>query len=554
MTISIAPRKAGPYIGNGASNSFAFAFKVFADTDLKVFKSDDLGIEITLTLGIDYSVALSPDQETSPGGQVVTSVPLIVGARLTIIGDMAVKQELALSNESGFYPSVFNPALDKLAIYSQQLKERADRALSFPISDGMDGVGQLPRSFERLGCVLGFDPELGQPIAGPSMEDIEKAIAYADGESGGDSGGGADELAIHYDYGNELPYVMSVDELGKFHVFMNGGTVRLPSNAPSGATVRIAAGYSPVTVMSAGVEPLILAGIGSGLPVPSYQVRGFAVGTYKRIVGNWVVTTDDAANVDYLTDRAHHQGMQPMASIADKKGKVLDDLTVINDYFAEIDDLKTDGGYIVSTDPVNGLFLGSTILVASIDGFVLQTVLIPAFSYVGVRYFAEGVWSNWQYSLSNGSVSNWYESTTAEASNAVINANGSFSRSTSSEEYKTGIEPMDAALADAIVQGAQPIYYRSLGEADPPEWSYWGISAEQLATVDARLVHWGHSTKEVPQPFGQAPKQVPDLDSPLKPVGVQYSRFVPALLSVVKRQGAAIAALEARLAVLEAKE
>jgi hypothetical protein len=67
------------------------------------------------------------------------------------------------------------------------------------------------------------------------------------------------------------------------------------------------------------------------------------------------------------------------------------------------------------------------------------------------------------------------------------------------------------------------------------------------------LVHWGHSTKEVPQPFGLPPKTVPDLDSPLKPVGVQYSRLVPALLNVVKRQGVAIDALTARLDKLEGK-
>ena len=102
-----------------------------------------------------------------------------------------------------------------------------------------------------------------------------------------------------------------------------------------------------------------------------------------------------------------------------------------------------------------------------------------------------------------------------------------------------------------IQQGAQPIYYRSTCEADPDDWSYWGISAEQIAEIDHRLVHWGHSTKEVPQPLGLPPKTVPDLDSPLKPVGVQYSRVVPALLNVVKRQGAAIAALEARVSALE---
>ena len=246
-------------------------------------------------------------------------------------------------------------------------------------------------------------------------------------------------------------------------------------------------------------------------------------------------------------------GTLVMADITDKQGKVLDDLIVIEDYFAEIDNLMTDHGYIVKVDTgTNGLMSGATILVASESGVISQTVIAPLTAKFGIRYYT-GSWSDWQYGISTIDASDWFSSTTAEAANAVINADGSFSRSISSEEYKTGIEPMLDEYADAIVQGAQPIYYRSLCEADPDDWSYWGISAEQLATIDPRLVHWGHSTKEVPQPLGLPPKRVPDLDSPLKPVGVQYSRLVVPLLQVVKRQSAAIEALTARLEALEAK-
>lgn len=242
-----------------------------------------------------------------------------------------------------------------------------------------------------------------------------------------------------------------------------------------------------------------------------------------------------------------------MADITDKQGRVLDDLIVIEDYFAEIDNLMTDHGYIVKADVgTNGLMSGATILVASEGGVISQTMLSPLTAKFGIRYYT-GSWSDWKYGISTFDSSSWFSSTTAEAANAVVTDSPDqvFLRSVSSDEFKTGIEPMLDEYADAIVQGTQPIYYRSTCEADPDDWSYWGISAEQLATIDPRLVHWGHSTKEVAQPFGMPPKTVPDLDSPLKPVGVQYSRVVPALLNVVKRQGAAIAALEARLAILE---
>jgi len=63
----------------------------------------------------------------------------------------------------------------------------------------------------------------------------------------------------------------------------------------------------------------------------------------------------------------------------------------------------------------------------------------------------------------------------------------------------------------------------------------------------------GHAMKAVEQPNGLPPKMVEDKDSPLVPIGVQYSRLTVPLLQLAQRQGAAIEALEARLDALEAK-
>lgn len=239
-----------------------------------------------------------------------------------------------------------------------------------------------------------------------------------------------------------------------------------------------------------------------------------------------------------------------MADITDKQGKVLDDLTPL--LVDDMDSAVEPKGYLVSD--VDGLFDGAQLFVQQTqEGLLLQTMHIPLLGKTAFRTKpVGGEWPNFAFTIAPFDIVGWHGNTTAEAANAVINANGAFSRSVSSDEFKTGIEPMLDEYADAIVQGAQPIYYRSTCDADPDDWSYWGISAEQLATVDPRLVHWGHSTKEVPRPLGLPPKTVPDLESPLKPVGVQYSRIVPALLNVVKRQGALLAALEARVQALEA--
>lgn len=267
------------------------------------------------------------------------------------------------------------------------------------------------------------------------------------------------------------------------------------------------------------------------------------------------------ANATSVTSYEDHRdfinvggGSLVMADITDKQGKVLDDLIEIADYAASIDGLTTPGGYIVKVDiVVNHLLSGASVFVAENGGYVTQLLASAISGEVMVRYYDPATlsWSSWVNTITASTVFDWYSDTTATAADAVINADGTFSREVSTEEWKKDIEPMQDSYADAILQGAAPIYYRSKCERDPQDWSYWGISAEQLATIDPRLVHWGHSTKEVPQPFGQPPKTVPDLDSPLKPIGVQYSRLVVPLLQVVKRQGAAIAALEARLTALE---
>jgi hypothetical protein len=82
-------------------------------------------------------------------------------------------------------------------------------------------------------------------------------------------------------------------------------------------------------------------------------------------------------------------------------------------------------------------------------------------------------------------------STTANAGN--LNWDSSTFRvrvSTSSETYKTDIEPVDIELSKAIILGSKPVWYRSVAEGDNPSHSHWGFIAEQIAQIDPRMVHW----------------------------------------------------------------
>jgi hypothetical protein len=184
--------------------------------------------------------------------------------------------------------------------------------------------------------------------------------------------------------------------------------------------------------------------------------------------------------------------------------------------------------------------------------------------------------------------------TTASAANAYLN-NGAtpanqLLRSTSSLRYKTDVETLDHAKADAVLN-LRPVWYRSKAEADRKDWSWYGLIAEEVAQVEPRLVHWSYpedqfetietqteieKTREVEvtpavlddegnvvEPAVTETETYTETetkserklkaDAQLAPDGVQYDRLTVMLLDIVKRQNQRIEQLEAKVAALEAQ-
>jgi len=156
-------------------------------------------------------------------------------------------------------------------------------------------------------------------------------------------------------------------------------------------------------------------------------------------------------------------------------------------------------------------------------------------------------------------------STTASAANAFIdNATTPINRllrSTSSIRYKTDVEDLDHQKANAIL-GLRPVWYRSLAEADPSEWSYYGLIAEEVAEIEPRLVTWTYlpeayeTVEETVDVDGViTTQQVTRLKSDAKkvPDGVGYERLSVLLLDVVKGQQEAIKTLKAEVASINTR-
>ena len=172
-----------------------------------------------------------------------------------------------------------------------------------------------------------------------------------------------------------------------------------------------------------------------------------------------------------------------------------------------------------------------------------------------------------------------YAATTGNAANLWVDTDGSFYRSTAgSIRLKTDVEDAGDSYADEVLN-LRPVWFRSLATADRRDWSHWGLVAEEVAEIDPRLVEWGWTPVEdadgnqieivteaveavaatydedgnelTPkvQPTVREVELVWELDADgekvLRPDGVQYTKIIPLLINLVKRQDARIAVLEA---------
>lgn len=117
----------------------------------------------------------------------------------------------------------------------------------------------------------------------------------------------------------------------------------------------------------------------------------------------------------------------------------------------------------------------------------------------------------------------------ATTANVACDAAGRIFKNTSQAKYKYDIENLDPEVAFNIINEIQPIFYRSALPYDQehhPDWSYYGLVAEQVAKIDPRLAHWDRQFLDKFDEFGQ-----PIMSKNIVPVGVNYDKI--ALFAIV---------------------
>ena len=146
-------------VGNGATDTYPYTFKIFAETDLKVTVRSTAGVETVLTLTTHYTVA---GVGSTTGGNVVlvngaftwiTGGFLTNGYSITIRRVRPLTQTTDIRNQGAFFPETHEDAFDDQVMIAQQQQDEINRSVKLP-----DTV--LPSAFSpTLPATLASNPD-----------------------------------------------------------------------------------------------------------------------------------------------------------------------------------------------------------------------------------------------------------------------------------------------------------------------------------------------------------------------------------------------------------
>jgi len=141
MTVTSTTNK-NTYTGTGAVDTYAYSFRIFINTDLKVIVADTNGNETTLTLTTDYTV--TGVGELTGGNVVLVNSSqdwldgdgdLLTGYTLSIRRVRPLKQETDIRNQGSFYPETHEDEFDSQVMIDQQQQEEIDRSMKIAVTE-----------------------------------------------------------------------------------------------------------------------------------------------------------------------------------------------------------------------------------------------------------------------------------------------------------------------------------------------------------------------------------------------------------------------------------
>ena len=175
------------------------------------------------------------------------------------------------------------------------------------------------------------------------------------------------------------------------------------------------------------------------------------------------------------------------------------DMTHYGKSTGDCDTFEVGTKYLVTTGtanvpPTNGVYLGTAYIVSTFTSAAnnKHQVAVSYMSRISTVYYRNtqenGTYNSWTLASQSPQV---YLTTTATAPNMVVDANGAYSRASSSLKYKDVIAKLelDNDLYDKAMQ-LKPIIYRSKSEIDPKDWHFMSFLAEEVGELDPALTQW----------------------------------------------------------------
>ena len=157
MTISSTTVK-NSYSGNDSTTAFAYAFKIFADTDLQVIIRSSTGTETTKTLTTHYTVSGAGD---ASGGNVTFTSGNTPATGETVVIRRAVPQTQAIDYIANdpFPAETHEEGLDRATMTIQQMQEALDRSFKVSRTNTIASSEFTDDATTRASKTLGFDSD-----------------------------------------------------------------------------------------------------------------------------------------------------------------------------------------------------------------------------------------------------------------------------------------------------------------------------------------------------------------------------------------------------------
>jgi hypothetical protein len=155
MTVSTTIIKSS-HNGNGSTTTFAYNFKIFADTDLVVIIRSSTGTETTKTLTTHYTVSGAGD---ASGGSITFTTGNTPASGETVVIRRNVPQTQAIdyiANDP--FPAETNEeGLDRTTMIAQQVSEATDRSIKLSRTNTMTSTEFTVGATDRANKILAFD-------------------------------------------------------------------------------------------------------------------------------------------------------------------------------------------------------------------------------------------------------------------------------------------------------------------------------------------------------------------------------------------------------------